>query len=63
MRNVSVLVAIGVGEDGFRKILGIAEGHKEDRAGWSGFLRHLKERGLSGVKLIFSDACMGLVEL
>ena len=62
VRNVSVLVAIGVGEDGFRKVLGIAEGHKEDKAGWSGFLKHLKDRGLKGVQLIISDACLGLVE-
>jgi len=62
VRNVSVLVAIGVGEDGYRKVLGIAEGHKEDKAGWQGFLSHLKSRGLSGVRLIISDACMGLVE-
>ena len=62
IRNVSVLVAIGVGEDGFRKVLGIAEGHKEDKAGWSSFLKHLKDRGLAGVQLIISDACMGLVE-
>jgi len=62
VRNVSVLVAIGVGEDGYRKVLGIAEGHKEDKAGWRGFLEHLKSRGLGGVRLIISDACMGLVE-
>ena len=30
---------------GYREILGIVEGAKEDRAGWSGFLKHLKERG------------------
>jgi transposase-like protein len=62
VRNVSVLVAIGVGQDGFRRVLGIAEGHKEDKAGWGGFLEHLKSRGLSGVRLIISDACLGLVE-
>lgn len=62
VRNVSVLVAIGVGEDGYRKVLGICEGHKEDRSGWGGFLEHLKSRGLTGVRLIISDACMGLVE-
>ena len=60
--NVSVLVAIGVNSDGYRKILGVVEGHKEDKAGWSGFLRHLKERGLRGVRLFITDACMGLVE-
>jgi transposase-like protein len=62
IRNVSVLVAIGVDQEGFRRVLGIAEGHKEDKAGWSGFLKHLKDRGLEGVRLIISDACMGLVE-
>ncbi len=62
VRNVSVLVAIGVGADGYRRILGVAEGHKEDKSGWSGFLRHLKERGLKGVRLMISDACLGLRE-
>ena len=62
IKNVSVLVAIGVGKDGYRRILGACEGHKEDKAGWSGFLAHLKERGLRGVKLIVSDACLGLIE-
>ncbi len=62
VRNVSLLVAIGVNDDGYREILGIVEGAKEDKAGWSTFLKHLKERGLSGVELIISDACLGLVE-
>lgn len=62
VRNVSVLVAIGVSEEGYREVLAVAEGAKEDKAGWSSFLRHLKKRGLRGVKLIISDACLGLVE-
>jgi putative transposase len=62
VRNVSLLVAMAVNAEGYREILGIVEGAKEDRAGWSGFLRHLKERGLQGVRLIISDACMGLAE-
>ena len=62
VRNVSVLVAIGVASDGYREILGIAEGAKEDRSGWSSFLGHLKERGLKGVRLFITDKCMGLVE-
>jgi transposase-like protein len=41
---------------------GVVEGAKEDKAGWSGFLRHLKERGLKDVKMFITDACMGLVE-
>ena len=62
VRNVSLLVAIGVDSDGYREILGICEGAKEDKAGWSGFLKHLKERGLKGVRLIISNACLGLAE-
>ena len=62
VRNVSLLVAIGVNAEGYREILGICEGAKEDKAGWSGFLKHLKERGLKGVQLIVSDACIGLAE-
>ena len=62
VRHVSVLVAVGVDQDGFRTVLGICEGAKEDKAGWSAFLKHLKDRGLSGVQLIVSDACRGLVE-
>ncbi len=62
VRNVSLLVAIGVNAGGYREILGICEGAKEDKAGWSSFLKHLKERGLAGVELVISDACLGLVE-
>lgn len=62
VRNVSLLVASGVNSEGYREILGICEGAKEDKSGWSAFLRHLVDRGLSGVQLIISDACRGLVE-
>lgn len=62
VRNVSLLVAIAVNAEGYREILGIVEGAKEDKAGWSGFLKHLKERGLKGVRLIVSDAGIGLAE-
>ena len=62
VRNISVLVAIGVDAEGYRQVLGVREGTKEDKAGWSGFLRHLKKRGLKGVELIISDACLGLAE-
>ena len=62
VKNVSVLAAIGVDEDGFKRILGVTEGHKEDKAGWLEFLKHLKDRGLAGVRLVISDACLGLVE-
>jgi len=62
VRNVSILVAFGVNADGYREILGAAEGAKEDKAGWGSFIASLKERGLTGVKLFISDKCMGLVE-
>ena len=62
VRNISVLVAIGIGTDGYRQILGVAEGEKEDLEGWRTFLCHLRDRGLKGVRLIISDACRGLVE-
>ena len=62
VRNVSLLVASAVNSEGYREILGICEGAKEDKSGWSSFLRHLMDRGLSGVQLIISDACRGLVE-
>lgn len=62
VRNVSLLVASAVNAEGYREILGICEGAKEDKSGWSSFLRHLVDRGLEGVQLIISDACRGLVE-
>ena len=62
VRNVSLLVASAVNSEGFREILGICEGAKEDKSGWSAFLRHLVDRGLKGVQLVISDACRGLLE-
>src|ERR1700723_2545574 len=62
VKNVSVLVAIGVAQSGYRQILAVSEGAKEDKASWTAFLRELKERGLKGVKLFVSDKCLGLVE-
>jgi putative transposase len=62
VRNVSVLAAVGVGEDGYRDILGVAEGCKEDKGGWSRFLAYLKKRGLDCPELFISDKCLGLIE-
>lgn len=62
VRNVSVLVAIGVASDGFREVLGVIEGAKEDKESWCNFLRHLKGRGLRGVKLFTTDKALGIVE-
>jgi len=62
VRNVAVLVAVGVNADGHREMLGVMEGGKEDAASWLAFLRHLKGRGLKGVRLVTSDKCLGLLE-
>jgi transposase-like protein len=62
VENVSVLVAIGVNAEGYREIIGVVEGAKEDKESWKNFLRHLKDRGLKGVHLMISDKCLGLVE-
>jgi putative transposase len=62
VKNVSVLVALGVAQSGYREILGVSEGAKEDKASWTNFLRELKQRGLKGVQLFVSDKCLGLVE-
>jgi putative transposase len=62
VKNVAVLIAIGVDQEGYREVLGVCEGMKEDASSWRSFLRHLKDRGLRGVKLLVSDKCLGLVE-
>ncbi|OUQ68784.1 IS256 family transposase [Eubacterium sp. An11] len=62
IQNVSVLVAIGVSQDGCREILDAAEGMKEDREIWRSFFVWLKEHGLLGVRLIISDKNLGMLE-
>ena len=62
VKNVAVLIAIGVDSEGYREVLGVAEGTKEDAESWRAFLRGLKERGLTGVRLFVTDKCLGLVE-
>ena len=49
-------------EDGFREVLGAAEGMKEDKASWVSFFQRLRGRGLNGVKLLVGDKCMGMLE-
>ena len=60
--NVAVLVAIAVNEDGYREVLGAAEGMKEDKESWISFFQWLRGRGLEGVRLIVGDKCMGMLE-
>ena len=58
--SVAVIIAVGVNTDGVREILGIAVGPSEAEPFWLQFLRSLTDRGLRGVKLVISDAHLGL---
>ena len=60
--NVAILVAIAVNEDGYREVLGAAEGMKEDKSSWVSFFQWLRSRGLDGVKLVVGDKCLGMLE-
>jgi putative transposase len=59
--GVHALVATGVNADGHREVIGLQLSSSEDGAGWLGFFRDLVARGLTGVKLVTSDAHAGLV--
>ena len=58
--STRVVIAIGVNERGEREVLGLDVGPSEDGAFWLSFLRSLVARGLSGVRLVISDAHEGL---
>ena len=56
----AIVIATGVSATGDREVLGLAVGDSEDGAFWTAFLRSLRARGLSGVRLVISDAHAGL---
>ncbi|SDI97386.1 Transposase (or an inactivated derivative) [Alloyangia pacifica] len=58
--SVAVTLAVGVNTDGRREVLGMAIGASEAEPFWTEFLRDLVRRGLSGVKLVISDAHEGI---
>ena len=58
----AVVVAMGVNADGRRELLGIQVGDSESESFWSTFIGSLKERGLTVVKLVVSDAHVGLTK-
>jgi len=60
VRDVAVLIALGVTETGKRTILGVSVSLSEQEVHWRQFLQSLLERGLSGVELVISDAHAGL---
>jgi putative transposase len=58
--SVAVIIAVGVNSEGMREVLGMAIGPSEAEPFWTGFLRSLMRRGLRGVKLVISDAHVGI---
>jgi len=56
VQSMALVVAVGVRADGQREVLGLDLGPSEDGAFWRAFLRSLDERGLTGVRLVISDA-------
>ena len=60
VRSAAVLIALGVGLDGRRRILGVSVALSEQEVHWRAFLKSLVERGLSGVRLSVSDDHEGL---
>ena len=56
----AVVVATAVTINGNREVLGVDVGDSEDEVFWTAFLRSLRERGLTGVRLVISDAHAGL---
>ncbi len=56
----AVVVATGVAQSGDREVLGLAVGDSESGPFWTAFLRSLRSRGLTGVRLVISDAHEGL---
>ena len=59
--NVAVIVAIGVNEDGYREVVGCAEGFTESKECWRDFLSWLKSRGLRGVRMFTGDKAASMV--
>jgi transposase-like protein len=57
-----VLLVVGIGEDGYREILGTWVADSESEASWSEVFKDLKERGLAGVRYVVSDDHAGLVK-
>ena len=55
VQSISVLVAIDVNREGYREILGVAEGSREDTESWRNFFRYLMQRVLQRVRLVVSD--------
>lgn len=62
IRSKGLMIAIGINEQGYREILGFCCADSETEAGWTAFFRQLKDRGLTQVEMVISDAHKGLVQ-
>ncbi len=60
VRDGAVLMATGITPQGERQVLGVSVSLSEHESHWRSFLKGLKDRGLSGVKLVISDDHEGL---
>ena len=60
VRSTTVMIAVGISEEGYREILGLKVGFSETGEGWRAIFSDLKARGLSGVEMLTSDAHDGL---
>jgi transposase-like protein len=60
VQSTAFLVAIAVNEHGEREVIGCTVAGAESEASWTGFLRSLVARGLTGVRLAISDAHLGV---
>lgn len=58
--DCAVLIAMGIGLDGKRQILGVSVALSEAEVHWRAFLQSLQTRGLCGVEFIVSDDHAGL---
>jgi putative transposase len=60
VRDAAVLLASGITPKGERQVLGVSVSLSEHESHWRAFLKGLKDRGMSGVKLVISDDHEGL---
>ena len=58
----SVLIVVGIDNEGYREVLGVWCADSESEASWSTVFRELKERGLHGVSYVVSDDHKGLTK-
>jgi putative transposase len=62
VQSQATVIAYGVREDGVRELIGVDIVDTESYESWLTFMRSLRERGLSGVRLVITDAHGGLVK-